>query len=131
MENEIWKILSNPFTTRAVLYQLRSKSFDRPTAIVFKTIAQPIVQTVIPSLPELDRIWLQAITTPMLWSGNMIAKTFFEFGKPGFKNFTSVDHLPLVGSPRSQPASQRPTLEILFRLCGGNFRNIAFDAYLP
>src|SRR5258708_32919046 len=76
-------------------------------------------------------MWPQAITTPMLWSGNMIAKTLFECGKPGFKNFTSVDNLTLVRSPCSQPASQRPTLEILFRLCGGNFRNITFDAHLP
>ncbi len=48
MRNEKWKMrygkyFSNPFTTRAVLYQLRSKSFDRPTAVVFKTIAQPIM----------------------------------------------------------------------------------------
>jgi hypothetical protein len=70
------------------------------------------VQTVIPALPELNRVWPETITSPILWPGNFFTEPFFEFAKTGFQRIPILDHFTLVGSPGAELAPQRPTLEI-------------------
>src|SRR5438128_6585587 len=86
---------------------LRSQSLDHPRSILLQTISQSIVQSVLASLPKLDRYWFHAITAPMRRARNDVAKLPTEFLKPLFEFGATFKNFTLLRSPGANFAAER------------------------
>src|SRR5688572_2769106 len=93
------------------------KSLPHPLAVCTGPISNPIVQSVFPSLPELDVIGPHAVTSPVRWRRNLTAReSRLDLSHSTVELCAIGNHAALDGSPRPQPAPERSGGEVLFGL---------------
>src|SRR5713226_9628918 len=108
-----------------------SQSFYQPSPIRLQLKTQTIVQTILAALPELDRLWLDAITAPMRRARNIFAVALRQFGVTVLQLVATFNHFALVRSPRADLAPERTRLKIFLRFVFRNLLDKSFDAHLP
>src|SRR5712692_6475763 len=108
-----------------------SQSFDHPRPIRLQLITQTVVQTILAALPELDRLRLNAIATPVRRARNIFAVALRQFRVTLLQRGATFNHFALVRSPRADLAPERTRLKIFFRFVFRNLLDKSFDAHLP
>src|SRR5215212_1819812 len=95
-------------------------------------VDDPVVQSVLASLPELDCLGLDPIAAPERRAWDLTPLVLrLERSYPLFQNAPVFDGMALLGSPRPETASWRTTREVGVGLLAGEASGAALDPDLP
>src|SRR5690606_35990408 len=75
-------------------------------------VAEPVMETIGSSLPELDGLGDQPPAAPVLGPGHIISKPGVELGEARFKFFPGGNHLTLTGGMGGDPRTSRAGSEV-------------------
>src|SRR5438094_4248122 len=89
------------------------EAFDAPGIAGAANVAQPVVQAVLPVLPELDPHWLQRVAAPVLGQRHLIRILLGQLEHAALEDFARANHLALGRRQRRDPRATRPAGEIL------------------
>src|SRR5262245_66514211 len=90
----------------------RPEAFE-PPRVVRPGVAEPVMQAMFPSLPELERHGLEAVPAPVRRQRDVVPGVpRVELGERGFELLARGDRTALLGRPRADPRLARSAREV-------------------
>src|SRR5262249_58506552 len=107
----------------------RGEPFDDPP-VILSPVADPVVQAVLPALPELELVRLHEIAAPERGERDLVAETGGRLLEHPIENLPAAYHLALGRRPGRQTMSAWSRAEVGLRFLPRQLRDVARGAHL-